>query len=237
MEHVNLIGGERRSAVGHHILDTCLMHGDDVGIALDHKHAIFLHNSLLGLIDAIELTLLMVDFRVGRVDIFLCYALGTAIKHTTTKGYHLATDIEPREDGTTCIAVVYSDLFPLFTFLFPLNTQARLHKELRLITLGLSRLCQRITLLRCITQLELLNDIIADATTAEILLANGDAVRIVLKYIVKPVLGPLVDDKHRLTLALGFTLLVSQFLLNNLDIVFLSQPAQGLRIGQLLVLH
>ena len=48
---------------------------------------------------------------------------------------------------------------------------------------------------------------------------------------------PLVDHKHRLALALLTLLIVAQFAFLNLYIVFLRQPAQGLRIGYLLVLH
>ena len=54
---------------------------------------------------------------------------------------------------------------------------------------------------------------------------------------MEPVLRPLVDDEHRLALVLLLTLLVSQFLLDNLDIVLLRQPPQCLGIGNLLVLH
>ena len=81
------------------------MHGNDIGIALNHEDTVFLHNGLLGLIDAIELALLVVDIRVGRVDILLCHALRPAVQHTSAKGHHLAANIEPREDGATCIAV------------------------------------------------------------------------------------------------------------------------------------
>ena len=48
---------------------------------------------------------------------------------------------------------------------------------------------------------------------------------------------PLVDDEHRLALRLLTLLVVRQFALLNLDVVFLRQPAQGLGIGNLLVLH
>ncbi len=48
---------------------------------------------------------------------------------------------------------------------------------------------------------------------------------------------PLVDHKHRLSLALFAFLVVAQFTLLNFDIVFFRQPAQCLRVGDLLVLH
>ena len=48
---------------------------------------------------------------------------------------------------------------------------------------------------------------------------------------------PFVDHKHRLSLALFAFLVVAQFTLLNLDIVLFRQPAQCLRVGDLLVLH
>ena len=71
VEQMDLRQGERRTGVGHHILDAALIHRDDVGLPLYHIHAVLLGNGPLGLIDAIELIGLMIDLRVGRVDIFL----------------------------------------------------------------------------------------------------------------------------------------------------------------------
>ena len=118
-----------------------------------------------------------------------------------------------------------------------LKTKSRLHQELCLVAGFLGSLCQGVAFLRGITQLEFLDDVVADATAAEILFSDGDAVGVVFQRVVKPVLSPLVDDEHRLALTLCSTLLVGQLFLNNLDVVFPSQPAQGLWIGHLLVLH
>ena len=65
VQQAYLIVAQRRTRVGHDILQATLMHGDDVGITLHHVHAVFLDNSLLGLIDAIELAFLMIDLGVG----------------------------------------------------------------------------------------------------------------------------------------------------------------------------
>ena len=64
-QHLDLVDAEGGARVGHHVLDACLVHGDDVGIALDHEDAVFLDDGLLGLKDAVELALLMVDVGVG----------------------------------------------------------------------------------------------------------------------------------------------------------------------------
>ena len=104
------MGGESRSRIGYHILQTALMHGYDIGISFNHIDAVFFDNSFLGLIDTVELPLLMVNLRIGGVDILLLYALGGCIELSSAKGYHLAADIEPGEDGTACKAVVEAAL-------------------------------------------------------------------------------------------------------------------------------
>ena len=65
VQQAYLIYAQCRTAVGHNILQATLMHGNDIGIALYHIHAVFLDDGLLRLIDAIELALLMIDFGVG----------------------------------------------------------------------------------------------------------------------------------------------------------------------------
>ena len=96
---------------------------------------------------------------------------------------------------------------------------------------------QGITLGECKTQLELLDDIVTDATTAEILFADSLSVHVVIQDVMEILTCPLVDNEHRLTVGLFSLLLVRELTLLYLDIVFLRQPAQGLRVGDLLVLH
>ena len=96
---------------------------------------------------------------------------------------------------------------------------------------------QCVTFAQCKAQLELLDDVVTDATTAKVLLADGNAVDVVLQNFVEVLTRPLVHDKHRLTFALLTFLVVSQLTLLYLDIIFLRQPAQRLRIGNLLMFH
>ena len=106
VQQAYLVDAQCSTTVGHDILQATLVHGDDVGITLHHVHAVFLDNGFLSLVDTIELAFLMINLGVGRVDIFLLYSLRGSIKLTTTKGHYLTTDIQPREDGTTCKAVI-----------------------------------------------------------------------------------------------------------------------------------
>ena len=84
---------ERRTRVGHHILYSALVHGDYVGVALHHIHTIFLGNGFLRLIESVELTLLMVDLRIGRVYIFLLYTLCARVEQSATEGHHPTTHV------------------------------------------------------------------------------------------------------------------------------------------------
>ena len=215
------------------------MHSYHISIALHHIYTVFLSDRLLGLIQSVEFMVLMVDFRVRRVDVFLLHTLCTGIQQSSAESHHLTTDVQPGENHTTSITVRQGlSLIPRFLRLIILrDAQACLYQELRLITGFLGCQGQGITFRKRIAQRELLDDIVSDATATEVLPAYGNAVRVVLQHVLKIVLRPLIDNEHRLTVALFLTLLVSQFLLLNLDIVFLRQPAQGLRIGDLLVFH
>ena len=221
--------GERRTAVGHHVFQSALVHGNHVGIALDHKHAVFLGNGFLRLEEAVELTLLVVELRVGRVHVFLLHTLRTGIEQSSAKGHHPTTHVQPGEDHAPAIAVVESFL--------ALDAKTRLLQELRLIARFLGRHGQCVALGQGITQVELLDDIVADASATEVLFADGNAVGVVLQHLLEVLQGPLVHCQHRLTVALMLFLLVGQFPLLDLDIILLRQPAQGLGIGYLLVLH
>ena len=114
------------------------MHGYHVGIALDHIHAIFFDNGLLGLIDAIEFAFLMINFRIGRIDVFLLDALRSRIELSATKGHYLTADIQPWEHGTTRKTVINTT--------FVLDSQSRLHQEFLLITFALGFITHRVTL-------------------------------------------------------------------------------------------
>ena len=60
-EQLDLIDGECRATVGHHIFQSTLVHRNHVGITFHHIDTVFLGNGLLGLIESVELTFLMVD--------------------------------------------------------------------------------------------------------------------------------------------------------------------------------
>ena len=157
------------------------------------------------------------------------YTLRGSIEFTTSKRNHLTTDIQPWEDGTTRKAVVNAP--------FVLNTQACLNQKLILIPFPVCLVHKGVTLGEGKAQLEFRNDIITDATTTEILFTDCLSVHVIIQDIVEILTSPLVDDKHRLTIALLFLFLIGKLTFLYLDIIFLRQPAQCLRIGDLFVLH
>ena len=60
-QQLNLVYTQRRTRVSHHILQSALVHGNNIGIAFNHVYAVFLDNGLLGLIDAVKLAFLVID--------------------------------------------------------------------------------------------------------------------------------------------------------------------------------
>ena len=132
-QNLDLVRRECRSRVGHHVLYATLVHGDDVSIAFHHIHAVVFGNLLLGLIQTIQLLFLVVDVRVGRVDIFLLHALCTAVEQSAAEGHHLTTHGEPREYDAAGIAVHQRAIV-----LAPI-TETGLQQELLLVAGLLSR--------------------------------------------------------------------------------------------------
>ena len=104
------------------------------------------------------------------------------------------------------------------------------------------RMAQRLktkslTVKQVIAQPKLLDDIIAKTPATKIPQANGHAISMVVKQILKILACPLVDYEHGLAFALLLFLLVGEFALFDLYMVFVSEPTQGLGIGHLLMFH
>ena len=230
MQRVYLVYGKCRSRVGHHILDAALVHGDNVGVAFDHIDTVLLGDGLLGLIDAVELVVLMVDLAVGRVDILLLHSLRGRVELSPAEAHHLSAHAYPGEDDATGVAVDEVAAVGLVA-------DACLQQELLLVAFlhGGTGQCARVGQVEA--QLKLLDDVVAETARAEILQADGHAVGMVAQRVLKIAEGPLVDDEHRLALRLLAPLLIGQLTLLYLDMVFVGQPAQRLGIGHLLVLH
>ena len=230
VQDVDLVDGKGRSRVGHYVFYACLVHGDDVRIAFDHIDAVFLDDGTLSLINAIELTILVIDLGIGRVHVLLLNTLCGSIELAPAEAYNLATHAYPRKDDATGIAV---DEFATVV----LVADAHLRDELLLVALLQCRTPEGEGIGEVETQLELLDDVVANATLAEILHADGHSVGMVVQGVLEIFQGILVDDEHRLALRLLALLLVGELAFLYFNVVFVGQPSQCFRIGHLLVLH
>ena len=81
------------------------MHGDDIRLALYHKDIVLLRHSLLGQMNTIEFTLLLVYNGSRRIHIFLLYSLRGGIQFAGVKAHHFSTQRKPRKYNTTCKTV------------------------------------------------------------------------------------------------------------------------------------
>ena len=173
----------------------------------------------------------MINLTVGRVYVFLLYSFRCLVEFPAAESHHLSADAYPRENNPACKAVNQ------LTVILALVADACLCKKLFLVSFMECCLRQCLTVGQRETESELAYRVIAEAAAAEILHTNGYTIDIVVKHVLEVVGHPLVDDEHRLAVALLFLFLVREFAFLYLDVVFLCQPAQRLRIGHLLMLH
>ena len=97
VQEVNLMFGESCARISHNILNATLVHGNDIGISLHHIDAVLFGYRLLSLEQAVELVVFVIDIRIGRVDILLVHALGSAVKNSSAECRYLTTYTYPGE--------------------------------------------------------------------------------------------------------------------------------------------
>ena len=168
--------------------------------------------------------------RVGGVDIFLVDTFRALVEDARREAHDLSAHARPREDDTAGETV--DELTTL-----RLITEARGSEELRLVAFLFRCRAEEETVGEVVAEIELLDDVVAKSPGAEILQADGLTVRMVVEQVLEIFLCPFVDDEHRLALRLLLFLLIGQFALVYLDMIFLGEPAQRLRVGELLMLH
>ena len=117
------------------------------------------------------------------------------------------------------------------------ETNAGGQQELLFVSLPQGLKAKSLTVKQVIAQPKLLDDIIAKTPATKIPQANGHAISMVVKQILKILACPLVDYEHGLAFALLLFLLVGEFTLFDLNMVFVSEPTQSLRICHLLMFH
>ena len=88
-----------------------------------------------------------------------------------------------------------------------------------------------------VAHLKLLQDIIAETSATEVGQTYGFAIGRVVQLVLEPVAGPFVHNEHTVAVVARFQLLFCEFLLLNLNAVFLGQITQCIGVGELFVLH
>ena len=91
--------------------------------------------------------------------------------------------------------------------------------------------------LGAVTQLELLDDVVAEATAAQVGHADVAPLVRVAQGVAEVVAGKLVDDEEAVAFGLCGLLFGGLFAFLDFDVVLLGQEAQGVGVGQLLVQH
>ena len=156
----DLPSSQRRTRRGDHILDAGLVHADHVHITLDQETMVLTDNCLLRLEKAIKLIALMIDLALRRIHVF-CRLL-RLLQDTPTESHHLTTQRMHRKDHPATETVVS----PL-TILVG-NNKACLLQVFPLVSRQLGSLGQGITLIERISQLELADRLLTQATLYKI---------------------------------------------------------------------
>ena len=172
----------------------------------------------------------MVNLGVGRVDILLLDALGTLVEHTGGKADDLAAESNPRENDSAGVSVDEVATVGLVA-------DAGLEEKLCLIAFALGTTGERKAVLQVVAQTELGDDVVTETTAAEVSQTIGSALAISLELALEVFGDPLVDDEHRLTLALLLAFLVGHLAFLYLDVILGCKPAQSFGIGHLFMLH
>ena len=150
------------------------MHGDDVGLPFNHKHSVFFCYGSLGLPDTVKLVVLMKDVAV----VFLVDAFCAAVEHTGREAHHLSAHANPGKDHATGITV--DQLTTVVAV-----ADARFEQILFFIAFLQSDTGQGMSVRDVEAQLELPDDVVAEATAAEILHADSHTVGMVVEQVLE----------------------------------------------------
>ena len=220
---------QRRAAGGHHVGYAGLVHADDVGVALDEEAAVAPHYLGLGVVDAVDDAALVVELRLGRVEIF--GRLGRLLHHASAEGHHLARKVVDGEDDAAEEAV------GAVAVLFAHDGHAGLFEEFELERVGQGVGRQGVAARGRVAEAEEADDVVAEAAAAEI----AEAHRLPLVGLPQAALeksgGIVGDGHHALAVAAQLLLLGRHGLVDHLDVELGAQIFDRLHKGQVLLLH
>ena len=115
--------------------------------------------------------------------------------------------------------------------------QTGLLQVFSLITFAHGFFIQRIALIQAISQLELANGIFPKPALGKVTQADSPSLNVVLEQRGEIFASPRINDEHTFTVVARLLLSLGQLPLVYFNMIFLSQPAKGIKIAQLFVLH
>ena len=87
MDQPDLVGCQGSARRGDNIFYSALVHGNHVCIPFYKKAAVLAHDGLFGEIDSVQFFAFMIDFRLGRVDVFHLYVFRGSVQHASAEGH------------------------------------------------------------------------------------------------------------------------------------------------------
>ena len=215
MDEANLARSERGARRGHDILNAALVHGNHVRVALNEVATVVLDDGSLGKVKTIEFVALVVNTRLGGVDVFGQFLV--AGEDASAKGHHLARNGMDGEDDAAMIAVEQAAIVGLVA-------KARFLQELGTVAFGNGCASHSIAVGEAVAELKLANDVITKTALAEIRLTNGHPVHVVVQEVYEIIARPFVEHKQALALGGLRLFLIGEFALLDFDAVLLGQP-------------
>ncbi len=106
---LGVLVAERGAACGDRGVDARQVHGHHVGVALHDHHLAFVHDLLLGQVDAVEHLVLVVELRVRRIDVFRV-DLVVVIQLARAESQGAASGVADRPRHTPAEIVVHAPL-------------------------------------------------------------------------------------------------------------------------------
>ena len=206
------------------------MHGNDIGISFYQKAAVLTDNGLLGKVDTVEFAALVVYFRFRGVYVLHLHVFGSRIEHTASESHYLArkrmyrendASPEPVSQRAIIFAIAESGLYQIVGFISFLNGS---------FGQGIMAVC-------AVTELELLDDIIAESSSPQIGHTDTLPVNVVVKNVLKILGRILVYHEQTFAQAVCLFFFISQFAFFDFNVILSSQPFQCFIIGKLLVFH
>ena len=228
LDQPHLLHGEAGAAAGHGVGDPGLVQADHVGVALHQEAGVLLGDGLLGEVDAVERAALVVERALGAVEVL--GALLVAAQGACPEGDHLAAEPVHGEGDAPVEEVPGGAVLAAFD-------PAGLLQQVRVEALLLRRGGEDAAAFGHVAQSEMADGLVAEAAFAEVAEADAAALLGVPQLLHAPAQGPLLDHGQGLALGLFGALLGGGLLFGQVDVVALGEPADGLHIAQVLVLH